>query len=101
MRQANKKISGYWDFRTEKRPRIRGLFILISILDDGLTAHAVIVILLDHRGALSGLAFFDHRCAFTIAIPVEVPVAFTRSYAGTDRADPNADFVRYGADLFA
>jgi hypothetical protein len=68
-------------------------FKLISIFDDGLAAHAVIVILLDHR-ALRWLPFFDHSGTVPIPIPIEVSVAFAHGYASADRADFNANFIR-------
>jgi hypothetical protein len=62
-------------------------------MNDGLASVAVTIFLLDDRGAIAvRLIPLDHGL-FLNPVAIIVMTAFADSYAGTDRADTNADII--------
>jgi hypothetical protein len=64
------------------------LLFLVPLVDDGLAAGSIIMILLDNGGALGRLALLDHR-----AVPITVVMALADADASPDRSNVNADVI--------
>src|SRR3954462_3542694 len=66
---------------------------VVVVMNHGLAAIAEFIFLLDHRGAVGGLALPDDGGAVAIAVPLTIFVRLSDGHTGTDRTDVNADFV--------
>jgi hypothetical protein len=66
------------------------LLFLVPLVDDGLAAGSIIIILLDDGSTLGRLALLDYRA---IPIPITITMALADADASPDRSNVNADVI--------
>src|ERR1700722_2578509 len=88
-RRANRALPG----GSARFGRLSGLVGLIVVMDDGLALDAVTMLLFDDGGPVARLVLLDNRLLAN-AVPVVIPVSLADGYAGADRANANAHFIR-------
>src|ERR1700722_329472 len=88
-RRANRALPG----GSARFGRLSGLVGLIVVIDDGLALDAVTMLLFDDGGPVARLVLLDNRLLAN-AVPVVIPVSLADGYAGADRANANAHFIR-------
>jgi hypothetical protein len=73
-------------------PVLTGPVSLVAVFNDGFGTRTVVIILLDHRGAVGRLRLFDH--SRTIAVPTSILMTLADRYASINGSHPNSNFIR-------